>query len=104
MLVSVVERTREIGVRRALGATRGAIRRQFLSEAVLLSLGGGILGVLLGMTIAKIIATVSPMPTLVRPTTIFAGLMIAVVTGVVAGFVPAVRASKLPPIDALRYE
>ena len=104
MLVSVVERTREIGVRRALGATRSAIRRQFLSEAVLLSLGGGILGVLLGIGIAKLVAVASPMPTLVRPATVIAGLAIAVVTGVVAGFVPAVRASRLPPIDALRYE
>jgi len=104
MLVSVIERTREIGVRRALGATRGNIRRQFLSEAVLLSLGGGILGVLLGMTIAKIVSTVTPLPTLVRPTLILAGLGVAVLTGIVAGIVPAIRASKLPPIDALRYE
>jgi len=104
MLVSVVERTREIGVRRALGATRGAIRRQFLSEAVLLSLGGGIVGVALGWGIAATISALGPLPTLVRPLTVIAGLSIAVVTGVVAGFFPAVRASKLPPIDALRYE
>jgi putative ABC transport system permease protein len=71
---------------------------------VLLSLGGGIVGVLLGVIIAKVISTFSPMPTLVRPATVIAGLSIAVVTGVVAGFIPAVRASKLPPIDALRYE
>jgi putative ABC transport system permease protein len=104
MLVSVVERTREIGVRRALGATRGAIRLQFLSEAILLSLGGGIIGVLLGIGIAKTISALGPLPTRVLPATVIAGLLIAVVTGVVAGFVPAVRASKLPPIDALRYE
>jgi putative ABC transport system permease protein len=104
MLVSVVERTREIGVRRALGATRGNIQRQFLTEAVLLALGGGILGVLMGALIAKIVSVATPLPTLVRPGTVIAGLMIAVVTGVIAGFVPAVRASKLPPIDALRYE
>ena len=104
MLVSVIERTREIGVRRALGATRGNIRRQFLTEAVYLALGGGILGVLLGATIAFIIARVSPLPTLVRPMTVIAGLAIAVLTGVIAGIVPAIRASKLPPIDALRYE
>jgi putative ABC transport system permease protein len=104
MLVSVIERTREIGVRRALGATRGNIQRQFLMEAVLLALGGGIIGVLLGGTIAYTISAVSPLPTLVRPITVFSGLAVAVLTGVVAGFVPAVRASKLPPIDALRYE
>jgi len=104
MLVSVVERTREIGVRRALGATRGNIQRQFLTEAVLLALGGGILGVLLGGGIAFIVAKVSPLPTLLRPTTVVAGLGIAVITGVVAGIIPAIRASKLPPIEALRYE
>jgi putative ABC transport system permease protein len=104
MLVSVVERTREIGVRRAIGATRSHIRRQFLTEAVLLSLGGGVLGVLVGMAIAKAISTFSPMPTLVRPSLIVAGLLISVVTGVLAGVVPAWRASKLPPVEALRFE
>ena len=104
MLVSVIERTREIGVRRALGATRGNIQRQFLTEAVLLALGGGVVGVFLGFVIAKVVATATPLPTLVRPVTVIAGLLIAVVTGVVAGLFPAIRASKLPPIDALRYE
>jgi putative ABC transport system permease protein len=104
MLVSVVERTREIGVRRAIGATRSNIRFQFLSEAVLLSLGGGILGEILGTAIAKTISTVTPLPTLVRPTLVLAGLGIAVITGIAAGIVPAIRASKLPPIEALRWE
>jgi putative ABC transport system permease protein len=104
MLVSVVERTREIGVRRAMGATRKHIRRQFLTEAVFLSLGGGIAGVLLGMAIAKSISVFSPMPTLVRPSLIVAGLLISVITGVLAGVFPAVRASKLPPVEALRFE
>jgi putative ABC transport system permease protein len=104
MLVSVVERTREIGVRRALGATKANIRRQFLSEAILLSLGGGMLGVLLGYVISKLISTFSPMPTLVRPSLVIGGLLIAVVTGVVAGWVPARRAASLPPIESLRYE
>jgi putative ABC transport system permease protein len=104
MLVSVVERTREIGVRRAIGATRSNILRQFLTEAVLLSLGGGILGVLLGVTIAKAISTFSPMPTVVRPSLIISGLMISVVIGIAAGVVPAWRASKLPPVEALRFE
>jgi putative ABC transport system permease protein len=104
MLVSVVERTREIGVRRAIGATRKHIRRQFLTEAVLLSLGGGILGVLVGVGIAKAISTFSPMPTLVRPALVVAGLLISVITGVLAGVVPAWRASKLPPVEALRFE
>jgi putative ABC transport system permease protein len=104
MLVSVVERTREIGVRRAIGATRADIRRQFLTEATLLALGGGVLGVILGVVIAKLIATLSPMPTLVRPELIIAGLSIAALTGITAGFMPAMRAAKLPPVEALRYE
>jgi putative ABC transport system permease protein len=104
MLVSVVERTREIGVRRAIGATQKHIRRQFLTEAVLLSLGGGILGVLLGMIIAKAITVFSPMPTLVRPGLVVAGLLISVIIGMLAGVIPAVRASKLPPVEALRFE
>jgi len=104
MLVSVVERTREIGVRRAMGATRRNILRQFLMEAILLSLGGGILGVLLGVSIAKIISVASPMPTLVRPGLVVSGLLISVIIGIAAGVVPAWRASKLPPVEALRFE
>ena len=104
MLVSVVERTREVGVRRAIGARRSHILRQFLMEAVLLSLGGGITGVLIGVAIAKSISAFTPMPTLVRPMLIVAGLMISVVTGVLAGVVPAWRASRLPPVEALRFE
>ena len=104
MLVSVVERTREIGVRRALGATSRNIQLQFLTEAILLALVGGLAGVVLGYAISKGISTAFPLPTLVKPSLVIAGLLIAVVTGVVAGFVPSRRAAKLPPIDALRYE
>jgi putative ABC transport system permease protein len=104
MLVSVIERTREIGVRRAIGATQSNIRRQFLMEAVLLSLCGGIMGVLLGAGIAKLISALSPMPTRVQPSLIVVSLLISIVTGVLAGVVPAWRASKLPPVEALRYE
>jgi putative ABC transport system permease protein len=104
MLVSVVERTREIGVRRAIGATQGHIRVQFLTEAILLSLFGGMIGVLIGAAIAKAISVFSPMPTLVRPSLVLTALAISVLTGVLAGVVPAWRASKLPPVDALRYE
>jgi putative ABC transport system permease protein len=104
MLVSVVERTREIGVRRAIGATQGNIRSQFLMEAILLSLVGGVIGVLLGAAIAKAVSAFSPMPTLVRPSLIVIALLISVMTGVFAGVVPAWRASKLPPVESLRYE
>jgi putative ABC transport system permease protein len=104
MLVSVVERTREIGVRRAIGATRRDIQLQFLTEATLLALFGGIAGVMLGTLIAKAISTFGPLPTLVRPSLVLAGLGVAVLTGITAGFFPALRAAKLPPVDALRYE
>ena len=104
MLVSVVERTREIGVRRALGATKRNIRTQFLTEAMLLALGGGAVGVALGYIISKGIAAFFPLPTLVRPSLVLSGLLIAVVTGALAGFMPARRAAALPPIEALRYE
>jgi putative ABC transport system permease protein len=70
---------------------------------VLLSLGGGILGVLLGVAIAKR-SRFTPMPTLVRPELVIAGLLISVITGVLAGVVPAWRASRLPPVEALRFE
>jgi putative ABC transport system permease protein len=104
MLVSVVERTREIGVRRALGATKRNIRLQFLTEAMLLALGGGAIGVLLGYAVSKGIAAAFPLPTLVRPSLVISGLFIAVLTGALAGFMPARRAAALPPIEALRYE
>jgi putative ABC transport system permease protein len=104
MLVSVIERTREIGIRRALGATKRNIAWQFISEAVLLSLGGGMVGVLLGAIISMVIANVSPLPTLVRPQLVITGLLVAVVTGLVAGIFPAMRAAALPPVEALRYE
>ena len=104
MLVSVVERTREIGLRRALGATKRDIQRQFLTEAILLSLGGGLAGVLLGYAISIAINKFSPLPTLVRPTLVMSGLLVAAITGLLAGWFPARRAAALPPIESLRYE
>ena len=104
MLVSVVERTREIGIRRALGARKRNIQFQFLTEAILLSLGGGIVGVLLGVLVSFGISAAFPLPTRVSPSLVMSGLMIAVITGVTAGFFPAMRAANLPPIDALRSE
>ena len=104
MLVSVIERTREIGIRRAVGARRRNILLQFLTEAVLLGLAGGLIGVLLGAAISRTISTVAPLPTLVRPSLVAIGLLIAVVTGVLAGIFPARKAAKLPPVEALRFE
>lgn len=104
MLVSVIERTREIGIRRALGARKRDILLQFLTEAVLLSLAGGLVGVLVGFGIAKGLSTAFPLPTRVTPGLIFAGLLMSVLTGLVAGVFPARKAAQLPPIEALRYE
>jgi putative ABC transport system permease protein len=104
MLVSVVERTKEIGIRLAIGARKRDIRRQFLLEAALLSLGGGAVGVLFGWIISSLINAFTPLPTLVTPGLITTGLLLATLTGLLAGVFPAVKASRLPPIEALRYE
>ncbi|MEO8275522.1 MAG: ABC transporter permease [Thermoanaerobaculia bacterium] len=104
MLVSVIERTREIGIRRALGARKKDIRRQFLSEAVMLSLGGGLAGVALGMLIAAGLSAAFPLPTKVTPGLVIVGLLLSVVTGFFAGYFPARKAANLTPIEALRYE
>ncbi len=103
MLVSVVERTREIGIRRALGATRRKIQMQFLTESILLALGGGLVGVILGVGISQAINAFF-LPTLVRPQLVIMGLLVAVLTGMAAGFFPARRAAGLAPVEALRYE
>lgn len=104
MLVSVVERTREIGIRRALGARKRDIMLQFLTEAVMLSGGGGLAGIVLGAMIAKGISAAFPLPTAVTPALLVTGIAVSLVTGVVAGIFPARKAASLPPIEALRYE
>lgn len=104
MLVSVVERTKEIGIRRALGARKRDINLQFLAEAVMLSVTGGIAGVLLGAGIAWVLSNVFPLPTRVTPGLVTVGLLLSLVTGFFAGFFPARKAANLAPIDALRYE
>ncbi len=104
MLVSVVERTKEIGIRLAIGARKRDILRQFLLEATLLALGGGAVGVLFGWIISSLINAFTPLPTLVTPFLITTGFLLATLTGLVAGVFPAVKASRLPPIEALRYE
>ena len=102
MFVSVVERTKEIGVRRALGARRRDIRRQFLLEAALLAAIGGVIGVLLGSLIALAVNQVFPAQ--VKLSFILIGIGVATVTGILAGWIPSSRAGKLPPVEALRYE
>jgi putative ABC transport system permease protein len=104
MLVAVTERTREIGVRKALGAPRKAILTQFLLEAVVLTAAGGAIGVLLGATISWIVHALSQMPTFVSAWSVVTGLVFSAIVGVFFGFYPAMRASRLDPVDSLRYE
>jgi putative ABC transport system permease protein len=104
MLVAVAERTREIGVRKALGAKRTDIMSQFLVESATLSVFGAALGIALGIGLAKIIAATTPMPAAVAPWSIAAALVVGAGVGVMAGIYPASRAARLDPIAALRQE
>ena len=104
MMISVTERTREIGVRKALGATKRAILWQFLVEASTLTLVGGAVGMLCGGALAFLISTLTPIPANVPLWSIVAALLASALTGVGFGLYPASRAAKLDPIEALRYE
>jgi macrolide transport system ATP-binding/permease protein len=104
MLVSVTERTREIGIRMAVGARRLHILLQFLVEALLLSVIGGLAGALLGIAVSKLLAIVAQWPTLISPYSVAGGFAFASAVGVFFGWYPARKASLLDPIDALRYE
>ncbi len=104
MLISVTERTREIGVRKSMGATRREIKWQFLLEASLITAAGAGAGLLVGWGASQGVASISPLPARIPLWSVFAALGIAALTGIVFGMLPAVRASKLPPVDALRQE
>ena len=104
MLVSVTERTREIGVRRALGARRSDIRTQFLIEASLISGLGGLIGIGVGVLIARSIARFGGWPTLVQPEVVLSAFVFAGLVGIFFGLYPAARAARLAPIEALRHE
>ena len=104
MLVSVTERTREIGIRMAVGARAGDILVQFLIEAVTLSLIGGAIGIVSGMGISHFVASITHWPTLTPVAWIVIASLSSAIVGVISGFYPAWKASKLDPIDALRYE
>ena len=104
MLVSVTERTREIGVRRALGATRSNILWQFLTEAVVLSVLGGLLGVAFAFLTIWVLKTFTALPAIADSWAVALGLGFSGVVGIVAGFLPALKAANLDVIDALRYE
>jgi putative ABC transport system permease protein len=104
MLMSVNERTREIGIRKSLGATRRDIRRQFLVEAVALSSLGGVLGVVGGWILALAVSTFTPLPARISLWSVIAALLLGAGAGILFGVYPASRASKLDPITALRAE
>jgi putative ABC transport system permease protein len=104
MLVSVTERTREIGIRMAIGATEGDVQQQFLIEAVVLSIAGGAIGILSGMAASYLITQTLGWPVLVSPTAIVAAVLFSMAVGVFFGFYPARKAARLDPIEALRYE
>jgi putative ABC transport system permease protein len=104
VLATVMERTREIGVRRATGARRNDIVRQFLAESVLISVGGGILGIVFGYFLSWLIARTAEWKTIVTPSSIIIAFGVSVAVGMIFGIYPAVKASRIDPIEALRYE
>jgi putative ABC transport system permease protein len=104
MLVSVTERTREIGIRLAIGATASQVLLQFLVEAVVLSLFGGIIGILLGFSLSAVAARILSVPLVVEPQIVAIAFAFSAAVGVVFGYFPARRAARLDPIEALRHE
>jgi putative ABC transport system permease protein len=104
MLASVTERTKEIGIRRAIGARKSRIVVQFLINTCVLSIGGGLVGLLLGVAIPSVITLTTDMPTVVEPYSLFLAFGISAGIGIVFGLYPAMRAASLDPIEALRHE
>jgi putative ABC transport system permease protein len=104
VLATVMERTREIGIRRATGARRGDIVRQFLSESILISVGGGVAGIGFGLSLSWLIAHTAEWNTIVTPASVIIAFSVSVAVGVVFGIYPAMKAARIDPIEALRYE
>jgi len=104
MLVSVTERTREIGIRIAIGATEQDVQRQFLSESVVLSLIGGAIGIIFGVGSSLVITKTLGWQVLISPMSIVVAVIFSMAIGIFFGFYPARKASRLDPIEALRFE
>jgi putative ABC transport system permease protein len=104
MLTSVVERTHEIGIRRTVGATRRDVTQQFLTESLMMTLVGGLLGVVIGVASAVGITAYAGWTTYVSPPAVLLGIAVSLSVGLVFGIYPAVKAARLEPVDALRYE
>jgi putative ABC transport system permease protein len=104
VLATVMERTREIGIRRAMGARRADIVRQFLTESVLISLAGGALGVAFGAVLSWVIANAAEWKTIVTTSSIVIAFGVSAAVGVLFGIYPAMKAAEIDPIEALRYE
>ena len=104
MYVSVTERTKEIGLRMSIGARGVDILMQFLIEAILISITGGLIGVVLGITASKLITIILKWPTLISESSVILSFVVCAITGIFFGYYPAQKASRLDPIDALRYE
>jgi putative ABC transport system permease protein len=104
MLANILERTREIGVRRAVGATRTDVLRQFLFEALTISVAGGVLGIILGFILTSLISTYAEWKTIISPFSVILAFVVSVATGLVFGIYPAKQAADKNPIESLRYE
>ena len=104
MLVSVTERTREIGIRKATGATSRTIRNQFLVEAIVIAQMGGILGIILGIVAGNIVSMVSGTSFIIPWMWILLGIVLCLIVALASGIIPATKAAKLDPIESLRYE
>jgi len=104
MLVSVTERTREIGIRKAIGAKKSNILTQFLIESVVLSLFGGFIGIIIGLIVGNLAGSALNAPTTIPLDWVAIGVLLCILVGVGFGTYPAYKASNLDPIDALRYE